>query len=169
MDVLDDWLQRVAPVAAAGTAAPWVLCRGRRVVGYHALAMGSIERTRAPSRLGRGQPDPVPVLVLARLALDRAEQGTGLGGDLLLDALVRAVAGARQFGARAVVVDAIDDRAGEFYRYHGFLPLEGRRLSRRIGPRGRPAGRVPGDLLGLAAISSGPSEPEPRGSAGSAG
>lgn len=133
VDVLDDWLRRVAPVAAAaGTAATWVLCRGRRVVGYYALAMGSIERTRAPSRLGRGQPDPVPVLVLARLALDRAEQDTGLGGDLLLDALVRAVAGARQFGARAVVVDAIDGRASEFYRYHGFLPLEGRRLYRRI-------------------------------------
>lgn len=133
VDVLDDWLRRVAPVAAAaGTAATWVLCRGRRVVGYYALAMGSIERTRAPSRLGRGQPDPVPVLVLARLALDRTEQGTGLGGDLLLDALIRAVAGARQYGARALAVDAIDDRASEFYRHHGFLPLEGRRLYRRI-------------------------------------
>ena len=133
VDVLDDWLHRVAPVAAAaGTAATWVLCRGRRVVGYYALAMGSIERARAPSRLGRGQPDPVPVLLLARLALDRQAQGTGLGGDLLLDALIRSVAGARQYGARALVVDAIDDHAVEFYRHHGFLPLEGRRLYRQI-------------------------------------
>jgi GNAT superfamily N-acetyltransferase len=133
VDVLDDWVHRVAPLAAAaGTAATWVLCRGRRVVGYYALAMGNIGRTRAPSRLGRGQPDPVPVLLLARLALDRQEQGTGLGGDLLLDALIRSVAGARQYGARALVVDAIDDRAVEFYHHHGFLPLEGRRLYRRI-------------------------------------
>lgn len=133
VEVLDHWLRRVAPdAAAAGTAATWVLCRGQGVVGYYALAMGSIERIRVPSRLGRGQPDPIPVLVLARLALDRQEQGTGLGGDLLLDALIRSVAGARQYGARALVVDALDDRAAEFYGHHGFLPLEGRRLYRRI-------------------------------------
>ncbi|MEQ6325273.1 histone acetyltransferase [Mycobacterium canetti] len=133
VEVLDHWLRRVAPVAAAaGTAATWVLCRGRRVVGFYALAMGSIERIRVPSRPRRGQPDPILVLVLARLALDRQEQGTGLGGDLLLDALIRSVAGARQYGARALVVDAIDDRAAEFYGHHGFLPLQGRRLYRRI-------------------------------------
>ena len=130
---LDDWLRRTAPVAAAaGTAATWVLCRGSIVVGYYALAMGSIERRRAPSRLSRSQPDPVPALLLARLAIDRHEQGTGLGADLLQDALIRAVVGARHYGARAVVVDAIDDRAAAFYRHHGFLPLEGNRLYRRV-------------------------------------
>ncbi len=133
VDSLDDWLQRVAPVAAAaGTAATWVLCRANRVVGYYALAMGSVQRSDAPSRLGRGQPDPVPVLLVARLALDRSEQGSGLGADLLRDALVRSVAGARHYGARAVVVDAVDDRAAGFYRHHGFLPLEDRRLYRRV-------------------------------------
>ncbi len=130
---LDDWLQRTAPVAAsAGTAATWVLCRGARVVGYYALAMGSVEHRGAPSRLRRGQPDPVPVLLLARLALHRAEQGSGLGADLLRDAMFRAVAGARQYGARALIVDAIDDRAAAFYKRHGFLPLHGPRLYRRI-------------------------------------
>ncbi|WP_057114186.1 hypothetical protein, partial [Mycobacterium tuberculosis] len=84
--------------------------------------------------------DPIPVLVLARLALDRQEQGTGLGGDLLLDALIRSVAGARHYGARALVVDAIDDRAAEFYGHHGFLPLEGRRLYRRISDIARALG-----------------------------
>lgn len=124
VEVLDHWLRRVAPVAAAaGTAATWVLCRGRRVVGFYALAMGSIERIRVPSRPGRAtRPDPIPVLVLARLALDRQEQGTGLGGDLLLDALIRSVAGARHYGARALVVDAIDDRAAEFYGHHASCP-----------------------------------------------
>lgn len=132
---LDEWLVRTAPVAAAaGTAATWVLCRGRRVVGYYALAMGSVRHEVAPSRLRRGQPDPVPVLLLAKLALDRHVHGTGLGADLLRDALIRAIAGSRQFGARAVVVDAIDDRAFAFYRHHGFLPLAAEhRLYRRIG------------------------------------
>jgi len=130
---LDDWLRRTAPVAAAaGTSATWVLCRTRRVVGYYALAMGSVEHAGAPSRLRRGQPDPVPVLLLARLALDRSEQGSGLGADLLRDALIRTVAGARHYGARAVSVDAINDRAFDFYQHHGFLPLTGRRLYRRI-------------------------------------
>jgi GNAT superfamily N-acetyltransferase len=130
---LDHWLRRTAPVAAAaGTAATWVLCRGDRVVGYYALAMGSVERRAAPSRLGRGQPDPIPVLLLARLALDREEQGGGLGADLLRDALLRALAGARHYGARAIVVDAIDDRAVGFYAHHGFLRLDGRRLYRRV-------------------------------------
>lgn len=139
---LDDWLVRTAPVAAAaGTAATWVLCRGHRVVGYYALAMGSVRHEAAPSRLRRGQPDPVPVLLLARLALHRQEHGTGLGADLLRDALIRAITGSRQFGARAVVVDAIDDRAFSFYQHHGFLPFPGeRRLYRRIGDLERALG-----------------------------
>lgn len=130
---LDDWLRRTAPVAAsAGTAATWVLHDESRVIGYYALAMGSVEHTAAPSRLRRGQPDPIPVLLLARLAVDRSEQGAGLGGDLLRDAMIRAINGARQYGARAVIVDAIDDRAAAFYQHHGFLPLTGRRLHRRV-------------------------------------
>lgn len=129
---LDEWLHHTAVLAsAAGTAATWVLCRDTRVVGYYALAMGSVEHHNAPSRLRRGQPDPVPVLLLARLAVDRSEQGHGLGADLLRDALIRAVAGARQYGARAVVVDAIDERTVHFYTRYGFLPLTGRRLYRR--------------------------------------
>ncbi len=130
---LDDWLQHTSAVAAAaGTAATWVVCRGERVVGYYALAMGSVDHRAVPSRLRRGQPDPVPVLLLARLALDQSEQGRGVGADLLLDALIRAVAGARHYGARAVIVDAINDSAIGFYTHHGFLPLAGRRLYRRI-------------------------------------
>lgn len=141
---LDDWLRRTAAVAAAAaTAATWVLCRGDAVIGFYALAMGSVERAATPSRLGRGQPDPVPVLLLARLALDRSEHGTGLGADLLRDALARSIAGAHQYGARALVVDAIDDAAAGFYRHHGFLPLEGRRLYRRIADIERAIARRP--------------------------
>lgn len=129
---LDRWLQRSARVAAStGTAATYVLCRGDRVVAYYALAMSSIAHERAPSRLRRGMPDPVPVVLLARLAIARSEQGRKLGGHLLVDALRRGVRGGREFGARAVVVDAINDDATTFYAHFDFHQLEGRRLWRR--------------------------------------
>jgi len=82
---LDRWLNNSARVAqAAGTAATYVIARGRRVVGYYALAMSAVEHDGAPSRLRRGMPDPVPVVLLARLAVDRDEQGRHLGGHLLV-------------------------------------------------------------------------------------
>lgn len=131
---LDQWLRRSARVAAAaGTAATYLVCRGRRVAGYYALAMSSIGHERAPSRLRRGMPDPVPVVLLARLAIDRSEQGRHLGGHLLVDALRRCVRGGREFGARAVVVDAISADAAQFYRHFDFHDLDVRRLWRRLG------------------------------------
>ena len=102
------------------------------MVGYYALAMGSVSHSAAPSRLRRGMPDPVPVVVLARLALYRSEQGSRLGGHLLVDALRRCVRGGQEFGARAGVVDAIDDRAAAFFRHFGFHDLEGHRLWSRL-------------------------------------
>jgi GNAT superfamily N-acetyltransferase len=133
IEVLDRWLGRSARVAAAsGTAATYVMCREERVVGYYALAMSVVEHERAPSRLRRGMPDPVPVVLLARLALDRSERGRSLGGHLLIDALARCVRGGREFGARAVVVDAISPDAADFYRHFGFRDLEGPRLWRGL-------------------------------------
>jgi GNAT superfamily N-acetyltransferase len=130
---LDRWLQNSArTAAAAGTAATYVLCRGEQVVGYYAIAMNSVVHADAPTRLRRGVPDPVPVVLLARLALDSREQGRGLGGHLLVDALRRCVRGGREFGARAVIVDAIDERAAEFYRHFGFHDLDQKRLWRRL-------------------------------------
>ena len=130
---LDRWLQRSARVAAStGSAATYVLCRGSQVVGYYALAMSSVARAVAPSRLGRGMPDPVPVVLLARLAVARSEQGRKLGGHLLVDALRRCVRGGHEFGARAIVVDAIDEEAAAFYVHFGFHELEGHRLWRRL-------------------------------------
>ncbi len=130
---LDRWLRNSARVAAsAGTAATYVLCRGDRVIGYYALAVSAVIHADAPSRLRRGMPDPVPVVLLARLAVDRSEQGHRLGGYLLADALRRCVRGGREFGARAVVVDAIDDRAAAFYRHFDFHDLDERRLWRRL-------------------------------------
>ncbi|MGH9152831.1 MAG: histone acetyltransferase [Acidimicrobiales bacterium] len=142
---LDQWLRRSARVAAAaGTAATYVLRRGPVVVGYYALAMNSIGHERAPSRLRRGMPDPVPVVLLARLAIDRSEQGHHLGGHLLVDALRRCVRGGREFGARAVVVDAISGQAAEFYRHFDFDDLDERRLWRRPTDVERALGRSRG-------------------------
>jgi GNAT superfamily N-acetyltransferase len=133
IDALDRWLRQSARVAAAsGTAATYVLCRGERVVGYYALAMSCVGHERAPSRLRRGMPNPVPVVLLARLALDRAEQGQSLGGHLLVDALARCVRGGDEFGARAVVVDALSPKAADFYCHFGFRDLDERRLWRRL-------------------------------------
>lgn len=130
---LNRWLCQSARVAAAsGTAATYVLCREERVVGYYALAMSAVDHQQAPSRLRRGMPDPVPVVLLARLALDRSEHGHSLGGHLLVDALSRSVRGGREFGARAVIVDAISDEAANFYRHFDFRDLEGHRLWRRL-------------------------------------
>jgi predicted GNAT family N-acyltransferase len=138
VDGLDRWLRHSARVAAAaGTAATYVLCRGeQRVVGYYALAMSAVRHERAASRLRRGMPDPVPVVLLTRLALDQAEHGSGLGGYLLVGdqaehgsglggyllvgALERCLRGGREFGARAVVVGAVNEQAGAFYRHFGF-------------------------------------------------
>jgi predicted N-acetyltransferase YhbS len=85
-------------------------------------------------------PDPVPVVLLVRLAVDRSEHGNSLGGHLLVDALRRCVRGGREFGARAVVVDAISDDAVGFYQHFGFHPLEARRLWRRLSDIARAVG-----------------------------
>jgi GNAT superfamily N-acetyltransferase len=139
---LDRWLRHSARVAgAAGTAATYLLCRGDRVIGYYALAMSAVVHVGAPSRLRRGMPDPVPVVLLARLAVDRAEQGQRLGGHLLVDALRRGVRGGHEFGARAVVVDAIDERAAEFYRHFDFHDLTEGRLWRRLSDIAAATGR----------------------------
>jgi predicted N-acetyltransferase YhbS len=78
-------------------------------------------------------PDPVPVVLLARLVLDRAEQGRSLGGHLIVDALARCVRGGNEFGARAVVVDALSPDAADFYRHFDFRDLDGPSLWRRLG------------------------------------
>lgn len=130
---LDRWLRQSARVAAAaGTAATYLLCRAEQVIGYYALAMSSVAHERAAGRMRRGMPDPIPVVLLARLALDRREHGASLGGHLLLDALARCVRGGRKFGARAVIVDAINDDAAAFYRHFGFRELDQRRLWRSL-------------------------------------
>jgi GNAT superfamily N-acetyltransferase len=119
---LDSWLPRGARHAeAAGSARTFVTTDGKRVVGYYALAIGSVMPEDATERLLKGQPSerPVPVLVLARLAVDREHQGHGVGRSLLQDALLRCDVVAESVGVRAVVAHAHPDAAG-FYDHFGF-------------------------------------------------
>ncbi len=120
---LDDWLKRRARRnEAEGASRTFVSCAGRRVVGYYTLAAGSVLHAHAIGRVRRNMPDPVPVVLLGRLAVDRGWQGKGVGGDLLSDAVLRALAAAQSVGVRAILVHAISERAKDFYQAHGFRP-----------------------------------------------
>jgi GNAT superfamily N-acetyltransferase len=123
-DELDGWLQRHGLAAQQmDSARTFVLTKHDRVVGYFSLTMGSVLRQDAPAKLVRGLPAyPVGIVLVARLAVDRREQGNGLGGILLAEALRKAVAAGDAAAARLVVVDAIDENAARFYERHGFLP-----------------------------------------------
>jgi GNAT superfamily N-acetyltransferase len=89
-------------------------------VGYYALATGGVAQAQAPGRVRRNMPDPVPVMILGRLAVDRDWQGRGLGRSLLRDAVLRTLQAAEIIGIRAILVDAISDEAKKFYERHGF-------------------------------------------------
>jgi GNAT superfamily N-acetyltransferase len=119
---MDDWLQRRARHAeAAGSARTFVTTDRARVVGYYSLAIGQVLPEDATERLLKGQPAkrPVPVLVLARLAVDRGHQGRGIGRSLLQDALLRCGMVAESVGVRAVVAHSLPG-AGGFYDHFGF-------------------------------------------------
>lgn len=121
---LNTWLHRYARHAeAARSAKVYVTTDGSDVVGYYALAVGQIEPAKGTARLLKGQPaeQSVPVVILARLAVDARHQGRGLGRSLLQDALLRCVHAAEAVGIRALVVHAHAEAVG-FYEAFGFEP-----------------------------------------------
>lgn len=121
------WLQsRARDAVEADTARVYVVCRGtRKVVAFYALAAGSVARSEAPGALRRNSPDPIPVIILAVLGADKAEQGRGLGQDLVSDAMRRALQASKIIGARALLVHALDARTADFYLQLGFKPFSG--------------------------------------------
>ena len=121
---LDDWLHRHALHAAAmNTGRTFVWHVGDdHVLAYFTLAAHRVRRAHVAKRAGRGSPNEIPAVLLARLAHDQTLHGQGLGGELLWDALTRAVAAGSIAAARLVVVHAIDDAAASFYEHHGFVP-----------------------------------------------
>lgn len=93
-----------------------------RVVGYYTLAVGSIEHAKAPLAIKKGLGQyPIPVIVLARLAIDKSVQGQGFGSALLKDALRRTLNVSREVGVRAVLVHAKGQEAAKWYKKYGFI------------------------------------------------
>jgi GNAT superfamily N-acetyltransferase len=120
---LDDWLKRRARAnQASGASRTYVVCQDKRVVGYYALASGVVTVESAPGRFRRNMPDPIPVAVLARLAIDQSWQGRGLGRALFRDAARRVAQAADAIGIRGIVVHAISENAKSFYLALGFDP-----------------------------------------------
>ena len=120
--VLDEWLRRraLSNQLSGGSRTFVVVDQDNRVCGYYAMAAGAIAHQMATSSVRRNMPDPIPVMVLARLAVDRRAQGMYLGASLLQDAVNRAVAVSHNAGVRALLVHALHDRAKQFYEHYGF-------------------------------------------------
>ena len=124
---LNDWLRRRAlKNHASGASRCFVLCVGREVIGYYSLSAGMISHEAAPKAMRRNMPDPLPVLLLGRLAVDRRYHNQGLGRALLRDATLRAVNVAGNAGVFAILVHALSDDAKQFYGSCGFVesPLQ---------------------------------------------
>jgi GNAT superfamily N-acetyltransferase len=124
---LDDWLRRRARAnQASGASRAYIVCEEQRVVAYYALASGAVAIETASARLRRNMPDPVPVAVLGRLAVERSFQKHGLGRALVRDAATRVVQAADLIGIRGILLHAISPEAKAFYLALGFeaSPLE---------------------------------------------
>jgi GNAT superfamily N-acetyltransferase len=118
---LDEWLRRRARAnQVSGASRTFVVADRHKVVGYYALASGAIAVASSVGRFRRNMPDPVPVAVLGRLAVDRAQQGRGLGRALFRDCALRVAHAADTIGIRGIVVHAISDQAKAFYEALGF-------------------------------------------------
>jgi GNAT superfamily N-acetyltransferase len=124
-DALDDWLKATALKAEGRSARTYVVREGEAVVGYYSLATGSVARSGAPGNIRRNMPEPVPVVIVARLAVASRSQGRGIGSALLRDGLRRALQVSEVVGCRAVLIHAIDQSAVDFYARHGFGEFPG--------------------------------------------
>ncbi len=120
-DVLNDWLiKRALKNQNSGASRTFVICQDNQVIGYYALASGSVERMATPKSIARNMPEPIPVMVLGRLAIAARMQGQRLGSALLKDALLRTLSVSKNVGVRAILVHAISEDAKRFYLGYGF-------------------------------------------------
>lgn len=127
---LNHWLQhRALRNEGRGASRTYVLSIGQQVVAYYCLATGSIMSEVAPGRIRRNMPDPIPVLVLGRLAVTQSWQHHGLGKALLRDALLRTLQVAEMVGVKALMVQALSDTAARFYLENGFYASPMQRLT----------------------------------------
>jgi GNAT superfamily N-acetyltransferase len=120
---LDEWLKRRALTnQASGASRTFVVCQLDTVGGYYALAAGAVNIATAAGRFRRNMPEPIPVVILARLAVDRGYQGQGLGRSLFRDGAKRVVHAADAIGIRGILVHALSEGAKSFYLALGFEP-----------------------------------------------
>lgn len=118
---LNGWLRlKALKNEASGASRTYVICADGHVVGYYALATGAVARAVATGKVQRQMPDPIPVMIIGRLAVDVRNQGRGLGYGLLRDALLRTLQVAEQAGIRAVLLHAVTGEATKFYQRAGF-------------------------------------------------
>lgn len=117
---LNSWLQKKALKNRKGASQTFVVTDDYRVVGYYCLAAGSVMHKGAPGSLKRNMPNPIPAIVLGRLAVDETYKGNNIGRGLLQDALIRSNKVQESIGARAVIVHALDNSAQKFYLRFGF-------------------------------------------------
>lgn len=118
---LNDWLiKRALKNQSSGASRTFVICQDNRIIGYYALASGSVERMATQKSIARNMPEPIPVMVLGRLAIDAPMQAQRLGSALLKDALLRTLSVSKNVGIRAILVHAISEDAKRFYLGYGF-------------------------------------------------
>lgn len=119
---LDDWLKRRARAnQISGASRTYVAAEHSKVVGYYCLASGALTLSDAPGPLKRNMPDPIPMAILGRLAVDQSWKGKGLGAALLKDAVLRTKEAAAILGIRGLLAHAISEEAKAFYECYGFL------------------------------------------------
>lgn len=122
-EALNEWLRRRAPRnQRERSSRTWVVTDGARVVAFYASSTAVVAHTEATRRAARNQPDPLPAMLLGRLAVDRGHQGQGLAAALLKHFLLKALEVAALTAVRLVLVHAMNDRAAGFYRHFGFEP-----------------------------------------------
>jgi len=119
---ITDWLHKKALKAGdTDTAKTYVVCRGtKKVVAYCSLAAGGVAHSQIPNSLARNAPDPIPIIILARLGVTSSEQGQGLGRALIAEAMRRAAQASKIIGARAMLVHALDESLAAYYESLGF-------------------------------------------------
>lgn len=121
VETLDRWLQqRALKNHMSGASRVFVVCDGNRVLAYYALASGAVAVDAAPGRFKRNMPDPIPVVVLGRLAVDRTLHSKGIGRALVQDASRRVLQAASTIGIRGMIVHALSNEAKAFYEHVGF-------------------------------------------------
>jgi GNAT superfamily N-acetyltransferase len=121
VESLDSWLRRRAlKIQASGASRIFVVCEGQRVIAYYALASSAVAVAETTGRFSRNIPDPIPVVILGRLAVDQDFQGKGLGRALVRDAGYRVVQAADVIGIRGLIVHALSAEARAFYEAVGF-------------------------------------------------